>query len=309
MKAFWFLLGACLFVAAGPCFSADVGIVTVLDGKARILRGTTWYKLAEGGAVRDGDVVDAPDNAQFQIELTDGGAVSVIGPGALYVASYAARDAKQSAAAEFMLTRGWFKFTTKPSATRLRIRSPLGTVAASNATGVARVSADAMEVFIETGVAKLTEAGKPGVDNAGDVRDGGFAARATGKPFVISGRAPSQFVAALPRDFMDPLPSRAAKFKSGPIELAVDREATYVDAQPWLAGPYRAAFVKRFEPKLTDPSFRAAAAANGKTPPEWATMQPPAAVPAAPVKAAEAPKEKPAEPERTWRWPWESNKK
>ena len=165
-----------------------------------------------------------------------------------------------------------------------------------------------MEVFVETGLAKLTEPGKPGVDNAGDVRDGGFAARGAGKSFIISGRAPSQFVGALPRDFMDPLPTRVAKFKSGPIELAVDREATYVDAQPWLAGPYRAAFLKRFEPKLADPSFRAAAAANSKTTPEWATVQPPAGSPP-PAKAAEAAKEKPAEPERTWRWPWESSKK
>jgi hypothetical protein len=307
MKAFWLCLGSCLFLAAGPCISADVGIVTVLDGKARILRGTTWYKLAEGGAVRDGDVIDAPETAQFQIELSDGGAVSVIGPGALYVASYAARDAKQTAAAEFMLTRGWFKFTTKPSTTRLRIRTSLGTVAATNATAVARVTPDVMEVFVESGVSKLTEAGKPGIDNAGDVRDGGFAARAAGRSFVISGRAPSQFVAALPRDFMDPLPTRAAKFKSGPIELSVDREATYVDAQAWLAGPYRSAFVKRFEPKLTDPSFRAAAA-NSKSAPEWA-IPPVAATPVPPTKPADVAKEKPAEPERTWRWPWEPSKK
>jgi hypothetical protein len=310
MKALWLWLGGCLLLAAGPCFSADVGIVTVLDGKPRILRGTTWYKLAEGGAVRDGDVVDAPDNAQFQLELSDGGAVSVIGPGALYVVSYAPRDPKQAALAEFMLTRGWFKFTTKTATTRLRIRSPLGTVTATNATAVARVTPDAMEVFVETGIAKLMEPGKLGGDTtAGDLRDGGFAARTAGKPFAIAARAPSQFVAALPRDFMDPLPSRIGRFKSGPIELAVDREATYVDAQSWFAGPYRAAFLKRFEPKLADPAFRAAAAANSKTTPEWSALPPPAATPAVPVKAAEAPKEKAAEPERTWRWPWESNKK
>ena len=90
---------------------------------------------------------------------------------------------------------------------------------------------------------------------AGEVKGGGFASRSAGKPFAYAERAPSAFVAALPRDFMDPLPLRAARFATA-REPVPDREATYSEVQAWLSGPYRIAFVKRFEPKLADPNFR-----------------------------------------------------
>ncbi len=104
-------------------------------------------------------------------------------------------------------------------------------------------------------------------------------------------------------------PGRAAKFASARPDPAPDREATFAEAQPWLTGPYRAAFMKRFEPKLGDPAFRTAAEANGKVLPEWTAAAPP---PAAKAKAEPTPPpvpEKPKEPERTWHWPWETPKK
>jgi len=179
MKNCWLLVGSCIFLAAVPCFGADVGIVTLVDGKARVLRGTTWYKLIEGGAVRDGDVVDAPETGQFQLELADGGAVSLVGPGALYAVSMTPRGGKTPALAELMITRGWIKFTTKPTTTRLRLRTPAGSIATTNATAVADITPDAMEIFVESGVAKVSEPGKLLPEGpAGDVKDGGFASRA-----------------------------------------------------------------------------------------------------------------------------------
>jgi hypothetical protein len=60
------------------------------------------------------------------------------------------------------------------------------------------------------------------------------------------------------------------------------------------------AFTKRFEPKLADPAFKAAAEANSTATPEWTAVAKP------PPKPPEPPKEeKKAEPERTWHWPWE----
>ncbi len=59
---------------------------------------------------------------QLQIELTDGGAVSVIGPGALYAASLTPRDGKTPPLAELYLPRGWLKLDVKAPGMRLRIR-------------------------------------------------------------------------------------------------------------------------------------------------------------------------------------------
>lgn len=56
-------LGCCCLVAATVCLGADVGTVTIVDGKPRLLRGTTWFRLVEGTLVRDADVLEAPEKA------------------------------------------------------------------------------------------------------------------------------------------------------------------------------------------------------------------------------------------------------
>jgi hypothetical protein len=86
-----------------------------------------------------------------------------------------------------------------------------------------------------------------------------------------------------------------------------EREATYADVQSWLSGPYRVSFMKRFEPKLADPAFKAAVEANSKATPEWVTVAKPEP-PTPPAKVEPPKEEKKAEPERTWRWPWEKAK-
>jgi len=306
MKTSWFRLGCLIFLVAAPCLGADVGMITLVDGKPKLLRGTAWFSLSEGVRIRDGDTLDLPDKSQLQLELIDGGAVSVIGPAALYAVSLTPRDAKQAAMAELFLTRGWLKLDTKPPGARLRIRTPLSTVTASDAAAVMHLTGDAVEAFVETGAVRMADAAKP--DGSGsETKAGGFAARAAGKPIDSAARAPSTFVAAMPRDFMDPLPMRASKFSNARADPAPDRDATFTEVQPWLTGPYRAAFMKRFEPRLADPTFRTAAEANGRVLPEWnATVAKPKAEPPPPPPQE---KEKEKEPERTWHWPWETPRK
>src|ERR1700694_3202422 len=301
MKTSWFGLGCLIFLVAAPCLGADIGIVTLVDGKPKVLRGTAWFILSEGVRVRDGDTLDVPDKGQVQLELPDGGAVSVVGPGALYAASLTPRDAKQPALAELDLTRGWLKLDTKPPGARVRIRTTLGTVMASDAAAVMHLTGDAIEMFVETGSVKMTEAAKPDASGS-ETKAGGYAARAARKPVESATRAPPAFVATMPRDFMDPLPKRASKFASARADPAPDRDATFPEAQPWLTGPYRAAFMKRFEPKLADPAFRTAAEANSKVLPEWNAVAKQKAEPVPPPpkeKETEKEKEKPKEPTRT----------
>jgi hypothetical protein len=305
MKISGLCFGCLWLFATMSCFAADVGTVTLIDGKPRLLRGTAWYALVEGVRIRDTDVIDVPEKSQFQLEMTEGGALGLIGPGALYVVSMSSGDAKQRPATDFWISKGWLKFDTKPTLTRLRIRSGMGSVVTSGAAAVAHLTPDTLEVFVETGSARVIEPGRP--DTAGvEVRAGAFASRAAGKPVIAAERAPSAFVGALPRDFMDPLPLRIARFGT-PREPVLDHEATYPEVQSWLGGPYRVAFAKRFEAKLaTDPAFKAAADANVKTVPDAAAAKTvPTAAPTTAAKVEPPKEEKKVEPERTWRWPWE----
>src|SRR5215831_12038450 len=113
MKLAW-LFGSFLSFVSAICYAADAGIVTVLDGGARVLRGATWYKLVEGARVQDGDVVDAAERTQVQVEFASGNSVNLVGPASLYLISAAAREGKQ--AAELYLPHGWVKLTAKPPA-------------------------------------------------------------------------------------------------------------------------------------------------------------------------------------------------
>ncbi|MEP6996655.1 MAG: hypothetical protein ABI900_03350 [Betaproteobacteria bacterium] len=298
---------ACLlFLVAVPCLGAEISTVTLLFGQPKLLRGTSWFNLKEGVRLRDGDVIDLPQAGQLQLEFTDGGTVSVIGPGALYIVAATARDAKQPGSAEFLLTRGWLKFETKPPAPRLRIRTAQGTIATSEAAAVVHAG-DGFEAFVETGTARLSDVGKLEIAG-GEIKGGGFASRPAGKPLAIERRPPAQFVAALPRDFMDPLPVRLTRFASIHVDPVADHESTFAEAQPWLSGSYRGSFLKRFQARLDDPAFRDAMASSGKAPPEWnaAAAPPPKAEAAPPPPPPPAAK---AEPERTFRWPWEKSGK
>ena len=276
MKTTW-LVGCCLLLASAVCYGADAGVVTILDGGARLLRGVTWYKLVEGARVQDGDLIEASDRAQVQVELAAGPIVNFVGPAALFTATPGSREGKQPAPVELYLAHGWLKLAVKPPGAALRLRTTSGALTTADAVAVVHPENDAIEVFLETGNAKLLEPGKSGADGAAhEIRGGDFALRAADRAFATTGAAPAKFVAALPRHFRDPLPSRAAQYQVVRVQLAADRPISYAEAEPWLTGPYRRAFIKRLQPRLADAEFRAPVMAKLQAYPEWqAVLMPP----------------------------------
>jgi hypothetical protein len=309
MNASW-LAGCSLFLASALCYAADVGVVTVLDGSARVLRGVSWYKLAEGARVQDADVIDAAEHAQVQIELSPGPIATFVGAAELFDAAAGSREGKQPTPAEIYLTHGWLKFSVKQGGGSLRVRSPAGTLATSDGVAVMHAEAETLEAFVERGNVKLIEPSKAGGEGAShDLKGGDFAIRASDRPFASAGAAPLAFVAAMPRQFRDPLPSRAQLYQVSHVQLVPDRAISYAEAEPWLVGPYRRLFLKRLQPRLTDPEFRALASAkipewhSGPVPGENAPTDKVEAPPKAPEKA-----EKSEKSESSW-WPFGNSKK
>jgi hypothetical protein len=307
MKAAWFL-GSCLCFVSVLCYGTDAGTITVLDGGARLLRGATWYRLAEGVRVQDGDVVDASDRAQVQLELTSGNSVNVVGPASLYVVSAAVREGKQPS--ELYLPLGWVKLAAKPPAPPVKLRTPLGVIDAGAAVAVVRANASAFEVFVESGSARVSEVGRSGPDAAPrEVRGGDFVGRSADRPLAVGGGAPQPFVTAMPRHFMDTLPSRAEKYRTVRVELAVDRPISFAEAEPWLNGPYRRVFIKRLQPRLSDPTFRAAVGTNVQAYPEWGSVLTPPQPPP-PQEAKAQPAEKaPEKKDSGLPWPFSGSRR
>lgn len=270
MKLAFFCMLLSLAFAAAPARAADAGVYSIVEGESLVLRGATWFKLVPGTRFQEGDLIEATERAQVQVELTSGGALNLIGPATLYAAAVPMRDDKLAGKMEFMLPRGWLKLVAKAPATGVRMRFSVETFDLTDGIVVVRAATNSIELFLEAGAATISDLPARGRENvARDAKAGEFWSRSGDRPFFVEQRAPPSFVTAMPRHLLDPLPSFAGKFKTASGELAVDHEITYAEAQPWLTGPYRKTFLKRFRPRLSDPAFRDAVNANIAAYPEW----------------------------------------
>ncbi len=260
----WLPLSLTLLSVAAHA-ATDVGAVTLIEGSARLLRGATWFRIVAGVRVEDGDIIDVAERAQAQVEVA-GTAVNLAGPGAMYLAPAGAKPAPLM----LTLANGWFKVAAVPPGLRLRTTS--ADVVVIEGVMVVRVAGPAVDFFIEAGSGKLIEGTATGADGSTrDMKRGENWNKTSSGSSTMAARPAKGFVDGMPRHFADPLPTLAAKFKTKP-ELVADREITYAEAEPWLAGRDRAAFERRFASRLRDPAFRRAAEANLARYPSWDRM-------------------------------------
>jgi hypothetical protein len=260
---------ALLFALWAACAcAAERGLYTIVDGDARVLRKTTWYRLEAGARVDGGDVIEVPDRGQIQFETATGGAVSVIGPALGYLVEGRA-DAKAQPVPDFTLVRGWLKAANTPKAPPVRIDFPSSALKIANGIVVVHCDPVHTEFFVESGRPSLLTAAPRGKEQAREVAEGEFWHKSGDRAFETDDRPPQAFVAAMPRALRDALPTLAGKFEGAPPTLPAGREVTFAEAEPLLSGPSRHAFARRFASRLSDPAFRSAAAAARPGVPEW----------------------------------------
>jgi len=240
-------------------------MASIVDGDARVLRGTTWHKLVPGARLEDGDIVSAGERAQVHLELNAGGLVNFVGTGTLYLVPPAGKA--KSPATMLVLPKGWLKIVVPPPGVQVRAAAADLTVA----TGAVVMRADGpvLDFFVESGSASIAELTASGADQAtrNAKQDEYWSKSATGA-FVPSTRPPRAFIDAIPRHYLDALPRFAAKFKNRPT-LVAEREVSYAEAEPWLSGRDRPVFERRFSSRLRDPVFRKAVEPDVARYPSW----------------------------------------
>jgi hypothetical protein len=255
LRSSWLLVLVALLPTAAAC-AAEIGVASIVEGSARVLRGATWYKLVPGARLADGDILDAGERTQVLVEFAAGHAASFVGPGALYVAAPPAKATPNAEPLAIALPNGWLKLAVKsPGA---RVRTARADITTADGILVIRAAGAAVEFFVEAGSGRFVEPLSKGRDATGkEAKPGEYWSTTGTAPFAMVAHAPRAFVDAMPRHFLDPLPSLAAKFKASPT-LVVDHDITYPEAEPWLASGERAVFEKRFAGRLRDPAFRKA---------------------------------------------------
>ena len=263
------LLVMLMALPGGIAYAAETGIYTIVDGEARVLRGTRWYRLAEGARAQDGDVLDVGEGAGLQLELIDGATVHLFGPAIAHAGAPTVGD--KTPGSEMQVQRGWVK-AAAPAKRPLRLRLATLTVDISSAVIVLHGDAGLAELFVESGTAKVSIPVRGKDAPPRDATADAYITRTGDRALIAASRPPPAFLSAMPRDFRDALPSLARQFAQAPQPLVVGREVTLAEAEPWLSGPARRSFVKRFTPRLADPEFRAAVAARPAAFPEWDRM-------------------------------------
>jgi hypothetical protein len=274
-------LGASTLCLAAACLAAPFGVaaaelpaaVTLLEGPAAVLRGTTRYALAEGVRLQSGDIVEMGDKGVAQVEFVDGLILS-LGPGArLYAAALVSRAAKTGGISELYLMRGWVKFVNGKAAAPFRLSTPVFGIATAEVIGVAHVGDAEGAMFVETGEARIAEGFVKAVPSSPiRLRGGEFYTRKSEQRGSIQPRASSAFVSAMPRPYMDNLPARAAKWKDRETPPRPLGELAYGDVEMWLKAPpeIRKVLMRPFIPRANqDIAFRSALIANLKFHPEW----------------------------------------
>jgi hypothetical protein len=255
------------------CASESVATVTLLEGAGALLRASYRYALAEGVRLEAGDVLELSDKALLQVEFNDG-TLAALGPRTrLMVLSYPA-SARIRGGGELFLLSGWLKTSQSRPASRVitRLSTALVEIEVEKATVVVFAAADESAVFVESGEARIAQIVRSGsAAETTRMKAGQFFSRKGDQRGVVAPRPAHAFVDAMPRSFMDTLPSRLAKFKERAVAPRRGADFTYAEVEVWInsAPPVRRALVTRWHAKAAEPAFRSALAANLKDHPEW----------------------------------------
>ena len=260
------LLRLALALLACPAVAAaadSIATVTLLEGSAGLVRGVTRYALAEGVRLQHGDIVEIGDKGLAEIEF-GGGAALALGAGTRILAVALARGG--SAGGDFYALHGSLKLSGMKAGAHFRLATPILTLQPVQGTAVLVVSGGEGSVFIENGDARLSVPPPPVRLKGGD-----FYTRKGGQKGAVAPRPSQAFIAALPRLFLDPLPSRLARFKERQVQPRQIGEASYAEVEAWLKAPpeVRRPMVSRFRSRASDPAFRSALVSNLRFHPEW----------------------------------------
>jgi hypothetical protein len=236
-----------------PALAAPLATVTVLEGKTHVARATLLYAPAEGATLEQGDIVELEEGSLMQLELADGSALSFGGKARVFMPAPAGQADRRT---DVLLAAGWSKLDLVSAAQLPAVRTPLVRLISQKVSYVMHAGEDGTRLFVEGGelvpVFTGSRPGQPAVIKAGE-----FVAVKPDASATLAGRPPPDFVAAMPRPYLDKLPQRLARLKARGVELKRERGVSFAEVDGWIkddpAG--RAGWIAQFQPLLKDPGF------------------------------------------------------
>ena len=269
-----------------------IGIVSIVEGEIFATRDGTRFALAEGVRIVADDIVESAAQAKLaRIEFSDG-IILDIGPNTrVLMTPKFPGERGGSRAAKLYVLQGWAKITV-PKGAAASFASESFDLSGIARDAVLNVEPTASAVFAESGELMLAERSKGKAGAAVKLKSGEFLARTGDAKSVLAQRPAADFIARVPRAFLDTLPTRAALFATR--EVAPKRLApiTYAEVQAWVdaEAALRPLFVTRWKALAQTPEFRKGLVAGLRAHPEWdRTLFPEKYLPKPAASAASAP--------------------
>lgn len=267
------VMAACLLAFGSAAHARDrAATITILDGQASLIHAAARMAASEGAAIEAEDIVEtAPGTGLLRLEL-EGGATLDLGPATRVMVR---PPLSASGAPLAYVLEGWAKLTVASASASAAGKAVLTSVAvdvtALDRDLVLHVKGAEAELFAESGKVQTLVASKAGAPAPSNVDKGAFLARRADGAVNVTPRPAPAFIQAVPRAFMDTLPSRLAMFKGKDIKLNPAGRMAYDDTQAWLnAEPrVRTLFVTRWKPLAQDEAFRRALVGQMALHPEW----------------------------------------
>lgn len=282
---------------------APLGVLTIVEGDATVLRESRRFPAAEGLRLLPDDIVHTGEQARLvRIELAAGGTLD-LGPATRLLLQ--SRFPVVDRPAPVYLLHGWLKAGAPKGDARSAapgVASPRLDVGELSGTVVLQVGRERSLAFAESGRATLVERRDEAALRMHTLRDGDAYVQRGTRDGAVASRLPADALAQMPRAFADSLPLRAPRFDGVRLEPTGAADIEYDEAAPWInaEASLRGVFRQRWAAKARDARFRAGLVADLKSHPEWARVLWPekfqpkkpavaAARPAAPPAAKAAP--------------------
>jgi len=265
-----FSVATAVLFGGPPAWAAEpVGVVTILEGDALAIRGLSKLALAEGVRIAGDDLVETGKGTFLRIEFTDGAVVD-LGPGTR--AQLNRPSLKRVDRPALYLLSGWLKLSAGklPAATKGSFASPQFDALGAVGEVVARVEDSSSKVFAEDGPLQILNR-RAGAKAPITIKSGDFISLNKDDALKVEVRPTHEFIAALPRQFEDPLPARLAQFRAREVPARPAGTFTYAEVEVWLdAEPtIRRRFVREWVAKANDEAFRQKLDAGLARHPEW----------------------------------------
>jgi hypothetical protein len=254
--------------AAGPDSPA---VVTILEGSAIVIRGSSKLAVAECARVQPDDLFESGKSTLVRLEFDDGTRLD-LGPATQLQVNHPTEIGPDRPA--LYLLSGWIKLSFDDSK---RPRAPAFATPVFDGTdlaGVVLAHIDARGIlFVEQGRARIANRhGHAAPVPALKTND--FVSVGKDGKAVVDSRPSHEFVDQMPKAFRDSIPSRWARCREREVTPKALGDFTYSEVEPWINAEQsvRRQFVRTWRAKADDPAFRLELMAKLRLHPEWGSV-------------------------------------